>query len=153
MEFTLNERKLKYEDEKLYIKLEKNWRTLKKGEWKEVSIYENCCYNKIRIGNKCFQVHRIIGYLFLNLDMNNETQIIDHINRNKTDNRLENLRIVTTQQNGFNREAKGYTFDKKNKKWRAHICINRKLIYLGLFNTEEEARQAYLDSKQIYHKI
>jgi len=77
---------------------------------------------------------------------------IDHINGARYDNRLCNLRSVTRQQNQWNRTtAKGYHWDKKNKKWRAHITLNKKSINLGHFNTEEQARQAYLDAKQKFH--
>lgn len=77
---------------------------------------------------------------------------IDHINGIRNDNRICNLRGVTKQQNHFNRTtAKGYT--KNKNKWQSEICVNKKTIYLGLFNTEEEARNAYLKAKEIYHKI
>lgn len=79
---------------------------------------------------------------------------LDHINGVKTDNRICNLRAVTNQQNQWNRiKAKGYSWFKRDSKWRAAIKINKKDIYLGCFNTEEEARQAYLNAKEIYHVI
>ena len=79
--------------------------------------------------------------------------VIDHINRDKTDNRFCNLRNVTTQQNSFNVESKGYYYDKRCGSYYARIKHNYKLIYIGSFKTEEEARKAYLDAKQKYHKI
>jgi hypothetical protein len=78
---------------------------------------------------------------------------IDHINRNRADNRIINLREVTNQENCFNQKAKGYYWSKKHKKWRGQIVLNGKKAHLGLFDTEEEARQAYLQAKEIYHKI
>jgi hypothetical protein len=80
-------------------------------------------------------------------------EFIDHINGIKYDNRINNLRYVTKQQNSFNTNAKGYCWSKKSKKWVSYICINYKQIYLGLYNTEEEARQAYLNAKEKYHII
>lgn len=77
---------------------------------------------------------------------------IDHINCIRDDNRIINLRAVNIQQNSFNRStSKGYY--KINNKYRSQIQINFKKISLGYFNTEEEARQAYLNAKQIYHVI
>lgn len=79
---------------------------------------------------------------------------IDHINGNKTDNRIENLREVTQQQNQHNRTtAKGYSWNKISKKWQAHIRLNNKGIHLGVFDKEEDARSAYLNAKDIYHII
>jgi hypothetical protein len=78
---------------------------------------------------------------------------IDHINGVKDDNRISNLRDVTNQQNQFNRKVKGCYWREDVKKWRAMIGIDGKRISLGSFNTEEEAHQAYLDAKKIYHII
>jgi hypothetical protein len=78
---------------------------------------------------------------------------IDHINGIKDDNRICNLRAVTNQQNTFNTKSKGYHWDKNNNKWQAQIGINRKQIYLGRFEKEEDARAAYLEAKEKYHII
>lgn len=79
---------------------------------------------------------------------------IDHIDSNKTNNFLANLRLVTHQHNLFNNSrAKGYFWSKQRKKWKAQIVLNGKTINLGCFNAESEARQAYLDAKAIYHVI
>ena len=84
---------------------------------------------------------------------NVDFDLLDHINLDKTDNRISNLRIVTSQQNRFNTKAKGCSYHKGNKKWCAEIMLNYKKISLGYFNTEEEARNAYLEAKKKYHKI
>lgn len=79
---------------------------------------------------------------------------IDHINGIKDDNRICNLREVTNQQNHYNRTtAKGYYLHKNTNKYVAQLRLNGKHIYLGIHNTEQEARQAYLDAKQKYHII
>jgi len=78
---------------------------------------------------------------------------LDHKNTNRSDNRIDNLRILTNQQNLFNTNAKGYTWNKTSKKWEAQIGFNNKNYYLGVFKTEEEARNAYLEAKKLYHKF
>jgi hypothetical protein len=79
---------------------------------------------------------------------------IDHIDGDRSNNRIVNLREVTKQQNLFNNHiAKGYSFNKRANKYKSQIYLNRKNIYLGLFNTEEEARNSYLDAKEKYHLI
>jgi hypothetical protein len=92
-------------------------------------------------------------YYFYNPDFdifNLELQI-DHISRNKLDNSIENLRLVTHQENQFNRDAKGCSFNKG--KWVAYIKINGKQIHLGRYNTQEEAHNKYLEAKKKYHII
>ena len=81
----------------------------------------------------------------------------DHINSIKTDNRLENLQYITPQQNTQKRKTmngrnvKGYTL--KNGKYVAKITVDYKKFYLGSYDTEEEARQAFIDAKLKYHNI
>jgi hypothetical protein len=81
-------------------------------------------------------------------------ECIDHINRNKLDNRIENLREVTKHQNNFNRNnTKGYSWCKIKNKYKARIKINNKLLWLGSFDNETDAHNAYLNAKSIYHII
>lgn len=79
--------------------------------------------------------------------------IVDHINHIKTDNRYSNLRIVTPLQNNYNRTAKGYSYNKRDEVYQARIRIEGKLVALGTYQNEEEARQAYLEAKKVYHVI
>ena len=153
MEFSLNGRELRYENDEFYIKAEKTHRGYKEGEWRKLSVINHSDgYKIVRIDDKMYKLHRVIAYLFLGLDIENKNKQIDHINGNRSDNRLENLRIVNNQQNHFNQtKAKGYS--KRGNKFIAYIKINGKSIHLGCFNTEEEAHNAYLEAKEIYHKI
>jgi len=84
---------------------------------------------------------------------------VDHINGNPLDNRRENLRTCTNQQNGMNRERtknnksgyKGVCYKKRTKNmineypkpWLARIKHNQKIIHLGYYKTKEEAALAY----------
>jgi len=79
--------------------------------------------------------------------------MIDHYNRKRDDNRLENLHVVTSQHNQWNNDAKGYWWDKRGHRWRAQITLNRKSIHLGMFEKEEDARNAYLEAKAKHHVI
>jgi hypothetical protein len=78
---------------------------------------------------------------------------IDHINGFKDDNRIDNLRSITQQQNTFNTKAKGYSWDKNRNKWHSKIMVNGEHKTLGRYDNEEEARQSYLEAKKTYHII
>lgn len=78
-------------------------------------------------------------------------EIVDHINHDKQDGRKENLRIVTSRQNAYNRKPeranktglKGVTYAAYGNKWRVHIMSNGKNHYLGSFTSPELAAKAY----------
>ena len=82
----------------------------------------------------------------------------DHINRNPLDNRKENLRPATIQENNINRSIQsnntsgfiGVYFDKHCNKWIAQIKKNRKNIHLGVFQNKEEAIYARLQAELKY---
>lgn len=96
--------------------------------------------------------HQLAWYFYYNEIPNS---IIDHINGDKKDNRIDNLRLVTNQQNCFNTKAKGcYAIKEKNKiKWQAKLMKSGKRIHIGMYDTQEEAHKAYLEAKKIYHII
>lgn len=81
----------------------------------------------------------------------NATQIVDHINHNKKDNRKCNLRECTPSQNAMNRaNTKGIFFNKSVNKWQAQIQINKKRIYLGIFINKQEAIDARKKAEEKY---
>lgn len=77
---------------------------------------------------------------------------IDHINRLRDDNRIENLRSVTISENGFNKKnVKGYYYCSNRKQYTSEIVLNGSRIFLGRFDKEKDARNAYLQAKKKYH--
>ncbi len=77
-------------------------------------------------------------------------KIVDHINGDGLDNRKANLRIATAQQNVGNMKKwrgkhryKGVRYCNKSERWIASIVVDRKLIHLGVWMTEEQAARAY----------
>jgi len=108
-------------------------------------------YLTILISGKRFLAHRIVYALFYG-DLEDELKI-DHINKDKLDNRIENLRKVTVQENGFNSKCKGYSYNKLEGKYKAKIVKDSKAIHLGSFDNEDDARKAYLEGKEKYHII
>ncbi len=83
---------------------------------------------------------------------------IDHINHNRIDNRIANLREVSRIDNQRNQKKSatnksGFTgvhWHKQAKKWLASITVNCKTIYLGLYEDKNEAICARLHANRLY---
>ena len=110
-------------------------------------------YMKIKLKNEYGErknnlIHRLVLTSFVNNPDNKPC--VDHIDNNKTNNKLENLRFATNQENNRNKKiaknnttgVKGVTTNKSTGKYIAHIKTNSKLIHIGTFKTLEEARDA-----------
>lgn len=101
------------------------------------------CNNGIK---KKHSIHRLVGKAFLGIK---DCEMLDHINRNPLDNRLENIRVCTLSQNGANRRPnkgkkyKGVRFMKNEKRWTARIVKDGKHRWLGYFDSEVEAAKGY----------
>ena len=111
-------------------------------------------YYRVRIG-KNRTIHQLVAETFLGYerDGTNKT-VVDHINGDKLDNNLTNLRIISNRENlskrGGSSKYVGVSWVKKDKKWRTDIYLGDKYYYLGLYKTEEEAHIAYLDALYEY---
>jgi hypothetical protein len=93
-------------------------------------------------------VHRLVAMTFINNP--NDKEQVDHIDNNKINNKLYNLRWVTKQENSFNRPmnvnnnsgVKGVYWDKKIKKWHAEIRANGKRKHIGYYDDLKDAQDA-----------
>jgi hypothetical protein len=96
-----------------------------------------------------FQVHQLVAMAFLNHVPCGFKRVVNHINFNISDNRLENIEVVTNRQNCNQKHLKssskyvGVYYKKELDKWRAQIQINRKSVHLGYYNNEYDAHLAY----------
>jgi hypothetical protein len=107
---------------------------------KAVRAKTSAGYISVRLNRKTYQLHRVIWKLFYGEEPYGK--VIDHINQNKTDNRISNLRLTTSAVNCLNRKlqqnntsgAVGVYIDADGK-YQAS-CRNK---YIGRFNTFEEA--------------
>ena len=154
-ELVLNNRRLKLIDGEIYL-----WKPIKNPYWwKNKYCVNKEGYYNITIHHKKYKksylVHRLI-YKFNNPEWDihdsSSDNEIDHIDNDKSNNNIENLRVVNHSENQQNiHSTKGYTWIKRDNKYRAQIKVNKKRYYLGLYETEEEAREAYLIGKEKYH--
>jgi hypothetical protein len=114
-------------------------------------------YYLIRVNNKVYRLHRLV-WIYHNGDIPDE-MIVDHIDGDKTNNRIENLRIATQNENMQNSKirsnntsgVKGVSWNKQIKKWRARIRICGKEFHVGYFHTKEEAEAAVIAARNNLH--
>lgn len=114
-------------------------------------------YRRIVINHECMLAHRL-AWLYVYGEWPKGD--IDHINRERDDNRIANLRDATRSQNihysrpsSLNKSGiKGVSWAKKSKKWFAQIKINGRSIHLGSFDTPESAGAAYQAAAKIHFK-
>ena len=141
-------------------------------DWHEHYFYDETCgrlyrkshgsinsqgYRVVIVKDICVMEHRAVW------EMHNgpipEGLFIDHINGLRADNRIENLRLCTKQQNAFNRrtrfgknsKSKGVQFIKATGKYKAVISVDRIKKDLGYFDTEAGAARAYNDAAKQMH--
>lgn len=101
---------------------------------------------RARVNGKKMLIHRFI------LNLTPYDPQVDHIDHNRLNNCKSNLRLATNQQNqrntrkpkgNYTSRFKGVHFSKRRGKWLARIFINKKAIYLGYYDNEEDAARAY----------
>lgn len=103
-------------------------------------------YERKILNNKTLLVHRIVANTFIS---GSDTRQINHKNGMKRDNRVENLEFVSARENTNHHHIKLKGSDiigvrkTKSGKYSAQIRIDKKIVYLGTFNSEIEASNAY----------
>jgi hypothetical protein len=109
----------------------------------------------VQVDGKKHLVHRVIWFLHYG----NCPEFLDHIDGNPLNNKIENLRPATKQQNAMNRKIRcdnstGFKgiYQLPSKKFAASICVNGKNNYLGVFKTPELAQAAYIVAATNYFK-
>lgn len=87
---------------------------------------------------------------------------VDHINGDRLDDRIENLRDVPAQGNQQNRrngnknsssKMLGVSWNKLSSKWRAQISIGKTTRHIGMFDSEKDAHSAYMEAKKSIHRF
>ncbi len=106
-------------------------------------------YHYIRVCGKMRLAHRMAWAFHYGEEPDG---LVDHINGDRSDNRIVNLRLASYSQNSANAKRhsrntsgfKGASWDKHKKMWQATITVQRKQIMIGRYKTKEEAHAAYV---------
>ena len=141
-----------YRDGKLFWKVVKSKKT-KIDE--EAGSITSDGYRSVMINYKNIATHRII-YMMFNNTLPKE---LDHIDGNRLNNNIDNLREVTSCQNSCNTKLradnksgiKGISWSKRSKKWHAYLNINNKRKNIGFFKDIFEAEKQVIYYRQLYH--
>ena len=102
-------------------------------------------YIQLRYKGKMSLAHRVIWTVFKE---DPGDQFIDHIDGDRANNRLDNLRLADTCENCHNRRTSQGVWQKPNGRWRAAITCRGQRINLGTFATRDEARAAYIAARE-----
>lgn len=142
-----NVKSLKYGREKILKPSVDGWGYLK------VCLFQN----KIKTTKR---IHKLVAIEFLGHIPCKMELVIDHIDLTKTNNRVENLRIVTNRENCANNKVSrnktgfvGVSYIKKINKWIAVIYKNKKAKYLGTYKSALEASEAYQKEFKLIDKL
>ena len=149
--YSLIKDRFDYRDGKLFYRYDIG-RKMKAGD--EAGCYRSP-YGFITIDRKQYLLHRII-YLW---NHGNLPKMIDHINNDPSDNRIENLRAANFSQNNHNRTinknsssgVKGVYLHKPSQKYLARIKKNNAYVYIEYFDNLEEAKNAIYIARERIH--
>lgn len=115
-------------------------------------------YWYIGVDGRQYLAHRLI---WLHVHGEWPKHVIDHIDGNKSNNRISNLRDVPRYVNQQNIRAPyissstntlGVIWNKRDKRWYAVVTLNRKKRHIGMFTNKDDAVEAYLNAKRILHE-
>lgn len=112
-------------------------------------------YRVTLFNGKTYKTHRLIflyhhGYL---------PEQIDHIDGDKHNNRIDNLRPCSASENSMNisirsdskSKAKGVVWEPDRQSWRVRVCVNSKTVYSARFKELESAKTAAINARNRYH--
>ena len=123
---------------------------------KEAGCLSNSGYRLISINNRLMKGHRLAWLIVYG---HWPDGVIDHIDGNPSNNKIDNLRCVEQSLNMRNQKRnranksgfKGVSFFSRDQRWMACIKVDKRTRYLGYFDTPEEAHEAYQRASQKYH--
>lgn len=106
-------------------------------------------YKRVSINRKTYMVHRVIWEMHYGAIP--DGYVIDHINGDTGDNRIENLRIATQSQNVNNQLSKCYSYDKTAGSYKVQLQLDGRKKNIGRFKDEELAEFVADEAKRKYY--
>lgn len=142
-----------YKDGVLYYKDD---RGSNKTKGKAAGVFDGKGYVLVSINKRLYKAHRIIFKMIHGFD----PDVIDHVDGNKSNNAIENLRNATKAQNGWNCKTKtenasgvkGVHWCNEKNKWIAKLRIDGARKYIGSFLCIDEAKSAIEQARLSYHQ-
>lgn len=130
-------------------------RNCKKGDL--IGSIDDRGYRRVFLKGKHIRIHRLVWLLAYGSFPNED---IDHINGNKLDNSLDNLRLVSDFENLQNSKrrldntsgVKGVSWHKQHNAWQARIAVNGVRKSLGYFSSIEDAEKSIREERELLHK-
>ena len=125
--------------------------SFKRGSAKVMKLTKDK-YGYLRVGlmkdgkEKKFRVHQLVASAFLNHKIDGHKVCVDHINNVKSDNRVENLQLLSNRDNinkSINSKHTGASYYKSLNKFRARTKVSGKYIHIGYYSSQKEAINAY----------
>lgn len=126
---------------------------------KQVGYLDDNGYVRIKLSANAYERAHRLAWLFVHGNL--PPGEIDHIDGDRANNRIANLRAVSRMENQHNRSTPkrdartakviGVSWFKPAQKWRAQIQVAKKKIHLGYHDTIEEAHAAYVKAKHELH--
>ena len=125
--------------------------SFKRGSSKVMKLAKDK-YGYLRVGlmkngkEKKFRVHQLVATAFLNHKIDGHNICVDHVNNIKSDNRVENLQLLSNRDNinkSINSKYAGVSYYKSLNKFRARTKANGKYIHIGYYSSQIEASNAY----------
>lgn len=136
-----------YPDAGVFVYVAKRWRF--PGGTIAGKVHNKRGHVYVKIDQQAYLAHRL-AWFYVHGEW--PSGDLDHINGDRADNRICNLRIANkAPQRGNTSGVKGVSYHHHAKRWYAAITVNRERIRLGSFKTKEEAGQAYATAAAKYH--
>ena len=134
------------------------WKVFRSNLAKAGDVADNLMpdgYVSLCINDRQYRAHRIAYKMVYGHD---PIGVMDHIDGNRANNKISNLRVATLNQNQWNSAVanhntsglKGVTWKKDTKKWAAQLQYNGKKIWLGVYDDKHDAHQAYMKAAAEY---